>query len=339
MANRRAPGEYIQAPPNAAAHVDAYFEYRAIVGDDDGGQMFTPEEFEAYKKRVLPMRLHNRLYVSWVNPEGMDCILVGPQHKCLCRHRFTEHKTDFQQIPNDRPILLPCRASGCRCVSFDYAANSSGTSDPNCRCKHALEHHSTNPPYKCKKGCACSGFSTPFTCGCGTAANKHFTLVETAEEREKRGHPTGSYATPYKAMGGMTGFSSLAEGYLRLDESGRGMDLYLLMHLGRPSDEFLNQPITAADHPILRTHAALDPSSQEAQNQLRRGGESELDYYERRYKERVRERMLWASYTYLLTVQHLSKSVKAPENPYNSDAQLTTGSRKSGTSPQRHIKK
>lgn len=48
------------------------------------------------------------------------------------------------------------------------------------------------------------------------------TLVETKEERERRGHPTG-YATPYKAMGGLTGFSSLAEGYLRLDPSGRGL--------------------------------------------------------------------------------------------------------------------
>ncbi|CAF1314720.1 unnamed protein product [Didymodactylos carnosus] len=290
MASRKAPGEYIQVPPNAAAHVDAYFEYRHIVGDDDGGQMFTPEEYEAYKKRVLPMRLHNRLYVSWINPDGMDCILVGPQHKCLCRHRFTEHKTDFQQIPKDRPILLPCRAAGCRCASFDYAANSSGTSDPNCRCKHALQNHSTNPPYKCQKGCTCSGFSTPFTCGCGTAANKHFTLVETKEERERRGHPTVPYGIPYKAMGGMTGFSSLAEGYLRLDESGRG----------RPSDEFLNQPITALDHPILRAHAALDPDSM---------------------------------------TQRLSRSIKAPKSPYDPNAQLTTGSRKTGTSSQRHIKK
>lgn len=27
----RAPGEYISLPPNAASHVDAYFEYRAYV--------------------------------------------------------------------------------------------------------------------------------------------------------------------------------------------------------------------------------------------------------------------------------------------------------------------
>lgn len=67
----QAPGEHIRLPSNAAADVDAYFEYRAqekkeknsdvqlfsnrIVGDDDGGKVFTPEEYEEYKKHVLPM--------------------------------------------------------------------------------------------------------------------------------------------------------------------------------------------------------------------------------------------------------------------------------------------
>lgn len=46
-------------------------------------------------------------------------------------------------------------------------------------------------------------------------------VVETGEEREARGHPVGQ-ATPYAAMGGITGFSSLAEGYMRLDPSGQG---------------------------------------------------------------------------------------------------------------------
>lgn len=49
----------------------------------------------------------------------------------------------------------------------------------------------------------------------------HAMIVESAEEREARGHPLG-YDTPYQAMGGLTGFSSLAEGYMRLDPSGRG---------------------------------------------------------------------------------------------------------------------
>ncbi|CAF3981477.1 unnamed protein product, partial [Adineta steineri] len=52
---RRAPGEYINLPSHAAADVDAYFEYRAIVGDDDGGRVFSPQEYEEYKRRVLPM--------------------------------------------------------------------------------------------------------------------------------------------------------------------------------------------------------------------------------------------------------------------------------------------
>ena len=47
-------------------------------------------------------------------------------------------------------------------------------------------------------------------------------IVETKEERIARGHPVGQ-DNPYKAMGGITGFSSLMDGYARLDESGVGM--------------------------------------------------------------------------------------------------------------------
>jgi hypothetical protein len=61
---------------------------------------------------------------------------------------------------------------------------------------------------------------------CGEPCYSHKTLVETKEEREERGHPIGQ-DVPYKAMGGLTGFSSLAEGYLRLDPSGRGNYFFL----------------------------------------------------------------------------------------------------------------
>ena len=47
-------------------------------------------------------------------------------------------------------------------------------------------------------------------------------IVETKSEREARGHPVGHDGVPYQAMGGITGFSSLADGYMRLDPSGRG---------------------------------------------------------------------------------------------------------------------
>ena len=41
-------------------------------------------------------------------------------------------------------------------------------------------------------------------------------IIETKEERLSRGKPVGK-DVPYKAMGGLTGFSSLADGYMRMD--------------------------------------------------------------------------------------------------------------------------
>ena len=46
-------------------------------------------------------------------------------------------------------------------------------------------------------------------------------VAETKEERMARGHPVGKDCI-YKAMGGLTGFSSLMDGYMRLDPSGIG---------------------------------------------------------------------------------------------------------------------
>ena len=54
-------------------------------------------------------------------------------------------------------------------------------------------------------------------------------MVETKEERIARGHPVGK-DTMYKGMGGVTGFSSLMDGYLRLDPSGRGTTAQSLQH-------------------------------------------------------------------------------------------------------------
>lgn len=47
-----------------------------IVGDDDGGELFTPQQYEEYKKKVLPMvrtnkqtiktsKQTNKLYYLW----------------------------------------------------------------------------------------------------------------------------------------------------------------------------------------------------------------------------------------------------------------------------------
>lgn len=58
------------------------------------------------------------------------------------------------------------------------------------------------------------------------------TVVETKEERLAHGHPVGQ-DVPYAAMGGITGFSSLMDGYMRLDDSG----------IGPPPMHMLEQPI------------------------------------------------------------------------------------------------
>ncbi|XP_052064303.1 protein FAM221A-like isoform X1 [Mytilus californianus] len=293
---------------NAQA-VDEYLEYKRIVGDDDGGELMTPDQFEEYKKKVLPMRMKNRLFVSYSAPTGMDCKMIGPETPCFCTHRYKQHKTDFEVIPTDRPIKLPCRQRGCKCATYHFAPLN-GSQPIRCTCKHTSEEHSEEQPYRCKKrGCIkCTGFTSSFTCGCGGSYKQHKMIVETAEEREARGHPIGQ-ATPYAAMGGITGFSSLADGYMRLDPSGRGA----------PNKGFLEQSITSADNPFLRSNVQAIKSHQMQKNmlkgergqnkqlhasgiddpddeifsdltervsQMKRPGEADMDYYERRYQER-----------------------------------------------------
>ncbi|BFZ04151.1 hypothetical protein BsWGS_07190 [Bradybaena similaris] len=314
----------------AGASVDAYAEYRRIVGDDDGGTMFTPEEYEAYKKKVLPQRIKNRLYTAYANPSGMDCKLIGPETPCFCTHRYKQHKTDFEEIPTKRPILLPCKVSGCPCASYHYVPLN-GSQPIRCTCKHSADEHNVKPPYVCKRGgcIKCTGFTSHFTCACGSTHKDHRMIVETGDEREARGHPVGQ-AVPYQAMGGLTGFSSLAEGYLRLDPSGRGA----------PSEEFLNQPITAMDNPFLRSNVAsikaheiakrggqvnlsgpedkMFDDIEERISATKKEGESDMDYFERRFQERLK-------------LEEASKK-KSIASPYTQSG-LKTGARKAIASP------
>ncbi|XP_069133580.1 protein FAM221A-like isoform X1 [Argopecten irradians] len=292
-----------------AESVDQYLEYKRIVGDDDGGKMFTPEEFEDYKKNVLPKRMKNRLYTSWSSPTGMDCKLIGPETPCFCKHRYKQHKTDFDVIPTGRPILLPCRQKGCKCATYHYIPMN-GSQPIRCStCKHTADEHSEEQPrLVCKRrGCSkCTGFTSSFSCACGAVLKLHTMIVETAEEREARGHPLGE-ATPYAAMGGITGFSSLAEGYMRLDPSGRGA----------PSKGYLEQSITSADNPYLRSNVQAIKAHQmrkkqsgltgpedevfdditERVSQMRRPGEEDLEYYERRHQERQKQLESGAAHT------------------------------------------
>ncbi|XP_047461347.1 protein FAM221A [Mugil cephalus] len=210
--------ETISLDKSALKAVDDYWEYKRIVGDDDGGELFTPEQYEAYKRNVLPQRVKNRLYVSFGVPGEIDCKVVGPETQCFCTHRYKQHKTEWEVVPTERPLALPCQVGGCRCSAYQYVPRL-GPNPVRCRCKHLPQDHSEAAGHPCEMCSSCSGFKTPFTCGCGQPSSAHQTLVETKLEREARGRPVGR-DVPYAAMGGLTGFSSLLDGYLALDVSG-----------------------------------------------------------------------------------------------------------------------
>ncbi|XP_068188999.1 protein FAM221A isoform X4 [Antennarius striatus] len=167
--------------------------------------------------KMVPQRVKNRLYVSFGVPGGIDCKLIGPETQCFCSHRYKQHKTDFEVVSSERPLVLPCQVRGCRCPAYQYIPMI-GTNPVRCRCKHLPQDHSEAPDHLCKNCRSCSGFCSPYTCGCGQPSSAHKTLVETKLQREARGRPIGR-DVPYAAMGGLTGFSSLLDGYLTLEAS------------------------------------------------------------------------------------------------------------------------
>ena len=65
--------------------------------------------------------------------------------------RFHQHKTDFEKIPDARPILLPCKIKGCGCRSYHYVPLN-GSQPIRCSCRHYTDNHTAVPPHKCKTG-------------------------------------------------------------------------------------------------------------------------------------------------------------------------------------------
>ncbi|KAK3716941.1 hypothetical protein QZH41_014633 [Actinostola sp. cb2023] len=192
--------------------------------------------------------------------------------------KYVQHKTDHKELPETRPIPVPCKVSGCKCRNYHYVPKN-GSQPIRCQCKHYTDDHSECLPHRCLKDCKCKTFKSPFTCGCGYPTHAHKTIVETKEERAARGHPIGQ-DVPYAAMGGITGFSSLMEGYMRLDDSG----------IGAPPLEFLQQPIGPHDHAFLKAHAGISELSLEDR---KKGGvpgmtqeEQDMAWFEKRYQER-----------------------------------------------------
>lgn len=86
---------------------------------------------------------------------------------------FKQHKTDFEVIPDKRPIRLPCEVSGCRCKTYSYVPLN-GTQPIRCVCKHFSDDHGVSGAKKCMKpSCGCDGFYSAFTCACGDPCYNH----------------------------------------------------------------------------------------------------------------------------------------------------------------------
>jgi hypothetical protein len=204
----------IRMSASAQDHVDAYIEYDRIVGDADGGKMFTEEEYAQFKANAILARA-NRIYVSWRNMQtGMDCRMVGPTSPCFCGHRYKQHATD------NTNKKMHCRQAGCPCQLYDYVPVR-GTQDVKCTCKHSYDVHNVTGKRKCKQSaCGCVGFNSSLSCACRDQYGVHQTVFETKEERMAQGRPVDNLAgggQGYEALGGITNFSSLIDGVDRLE--------------------------------------------------------------------------------------------------------------------------
>ncbi|CAK8686005.1 unnamed protein product [Clavelina lepadiformis] len=244
-------GVHLKVTSSGASAIDAYFEYRNIVGDDDDGILFTPKEYEAYKKKVLPMRMKNRMYVSWSNPTGLDCKLIGPETMCFCQHRYKGHRTDFTESVSESSEIQ-CKVKSCKCSGFKFVPKN-GNQFLRCHCKHLVTEHQVSGPYPCGR-CKCREFDSSFRCGCGYLINEHKLIIETREQRAERGHPVANYETPYQAMGGLTGLSSLIDGYMRLDDSGIGKPPVSYLEASQPSTSYSPLQITSNRTAPGRSH-------------------------------------------------------------------------------------
>ena len=106
----------------------------------------------------------NKLEVIWTcNHCKRECIPVRGESRCLCGHRYKEHKGKN----------FSCSHPGCKCRKFFFVV-AEGAWILRCRCKHK---HTDHDPVtlKCKKrNCkTCTGFDSPWVCNCGHPWSEH----------------------------------------------------------------------------------------------------------------------------------------------------------------------
>lgn len=112
---------------------------------------------------TMPIHANSIQYIKEVSFQPRPHKLVGinkrqayilskfrPHTNYLEYFRYKQHKTDFEVIPTDRPILLPCKQKGCKCVSYNYVPMN-GSQPIRCTCKHTSEEHFEFDPFICKR--------------------------------------------------------------------------------------------------------------------------------------------------------------------------------------------
>lgn len=70
--------------------------------------------------------------------------------KMLISCRYKQHKTDFEIIPSERPLLLPCRVKKCLCSAYEYLPHN-GAAPVRCGCKHLPQDHTEGARHLCRK--------------------------------------------------------------------------------------------------------------------------------------------------------------------------------------------
>lgn len=96
--------------------------------------------------------------VKWSCGEcGNTCIPIRSESRCLCGHRYKEHKASSGDSAGR--IRFSCSSRNCACKHFFFVV-AEGAWILRCRCKHKhIEHDCSKKPFICKKPkCQCVGF-------------------------------------------------------------------------------------------------------------------------------------------------------------------------------------
>jgi len=145
-----------------------------------------------------------------MNPNKLECKVVGPSTKCFCDHYYKNH--DFLEAKDGR---VRCKMNGCQCASFHYLPVY-GSQDFKCSCKHSYQAHHVNK--KNCKSCPCKEFTSTWSCSCGYKFGEHRNVIEKRKEREERG------ASSHPINGGIVSYSAMLDG---ADRYGSQVDEYL----------------------------------------------------------------------------------------------------------------